>query len=170
MSCWSALVSMGIRIHHFRSRRIQIRGSYNKMVKFCSILRYFSFLHLSIGLHEGRPSYRRSLQPQKKTSGTSKLYISSIFEGQFLPTWTRIWIYPTNINGDPCDRIRIRSGSTPVVPHKIAFHPIPSTFHSFQHYYTRNAFFVAKNTTTFWVEVDNRWVRNQLMRMSCTLL
>jgi hypothetical protein len=36
-------------------------------------------ISLSLGLHKGCPSYRRSLQPQKRTSGTSKHAISSLF-------------------------------------------------------------------------------------------
>ncbi len=46
-------------------------------------------IFLSHGLHKGRPSYRRSLQPSKKrTSSTSKHEISSlspIFVGNFCP-------------------------------------------------------------------------------------
>ncbi len=40
----------------------------------------------SLGIQEGRPSYRRSLQPSKRTSSTSKHEIfkfSFTFEGQF---------------------------------------------------------------------------------------
>jgi hypothetical protein len=55
-------------------------------------------LGVYLGLYKGRLSYRRSLQPQKRTSSTSKLEISysfSTFDGHFCPPgsgsmWIRI--------------------------------------------------------------------------------
>ncbi len=58
-----------IRIHHFRLKTdpdpIQIQGFVGKnLIFFWSKIA----IYLSVGLHKGRPSYRRSLQPQKSTS------------------------------------------------------------------------------------------------------
>jgi hypothetical protein len=66
-------------------------------------------IYSSLGLYEGRPSYRRSLQPQNKTSSTSNKIVLHIFYfcGPFLPSWIRI--QPTKINADPLGSL---SGST----------------------------------------------------------
>ncbi len=51
--------------------------------------------YFSLGLHKGRLSYCRSLQPSKRTSSTSKLF--SIFVFRFCPSGSgsglRIWIH-----------------------------------------------------------------------------
>ncbi len=60
-------------------------------------------IYLSLGLHKGRPSYRRNLQSSKRTSSTSKpgnSVLFSIFVGHFCPpgsgsgsaVWMRIRI------------------------------------------------------------------------------
>jgi hypothetical protein len=73
--CGSALVSTWIRIQHFWSMRIRIQGFHDrKMFIFFSKIVIYSFL----SLQKGRPSYRRTSIPQKRTSGTSKLKISSL--------------------------------------------------------------------------------------------
>jgi hypothetical protein len=56
----------------------------------------------SLGLHKGRPSYRRSLYPLKGII-TSKIVIKFHVWVSFAPS---IRIQPTNMNADPC-----RSGS-----------------------------------------------------------
>ncbi len=76
-------------------------------------LKCFSFLgskiaiYLSLGLHIGRPSYRRSLQlPKREHPALEKMkfLIFFFFCRSFLRSWIRIRIHWT-------DRIRIRSGS-----------------------------------------------------------
>ena len=57
-------------------------------------------IYLSLGLHKGRPSYRRSLQPSKKNIQdfkTWKFCTFFYFCGQFFPSWSRI----RNLNADP---------------------------------------------------------------------
>ncbi len=51
-------------------------------------------IYLSPGLHKGSPSYRRSFQPSKGTSSTSKQEIFNFFYfcGSFLPSWIQIRI------------------------------------------------------------------------------
>ncbi len=52
-------------------------------------------IYLSLGVHNGLPSYRRSLSPPKRTSSTSKNEIYKPFFfvcGSFLPSWIRIQI------------------------------------------------------------------------------
>jgi hypothetical protein len=54
------------------------------------------FMHLSLGLHKGRPSYKRSLQLSKENVQHFKTWKFSIFFfcGSFLPSWIqiRLWI------------------------------------------------------------------------------
>ncbi len=55
-------------------------------------------MYLSLGLHKGRPSYRRSLPPSKKNIQHFKTWtflIFYLFFGSFLPSWIRI--QPTSI-------------------------------------------------------------------------
>ncbi len=52
-------------------------------------------IYLSLGLHKGRPSYRKSLQPSKKEHPAlqnMKILYFFYFCGTFLPSWIRIWI------------------------------------------------------------------------------
>jgi hypothetical protein len=59
-------------------------------------------IYLSLGLHKGRPSYRRSLQPSKKNIQhfkTWKFCTFFYFCGSFSPSWIRIRI--RNLNADP---------------------------------------------------------------------
>ncbi len=59
-------------------------------------------IYLSQGLHKGRPSYRRSLQPSKQNIQylkTWKFWTFFNFCGSFLPSWIRIRI--RNLNADP---------------------------------------------------------------------
>jgi hypothetical protein len=65
------------------------------------------YFYLSLGLRKGRPSYSRSLHPQKRTSSTSKHENSLLFLffcGSLLPSWIRIRIQQLKllrINPDP---------------------------------------------------------------------
>ncbi len=65
--CESALVSMQIRIQHFRSMWIRIQIQIQGFEKFTVEIVFFFIskitIYLSLGRHKGRPSYRRSLQP-----------------------------------------------------------------------------------------------------------
>ncbi len=81
--CGSAFISIRIRVwdRHFKSSG---SGSRDLMTKSCKILqlklinfliKIWNTLYLSLGLHEGCPHYRRRLQPQKRTSSTSKQYL-----------------------------------------------------------------------------------------------
>jgi hypothetical protein len=47
---------------------------------------------LSLGLHKGRPNYRRSLQPSKEITSIQKIKFVNcfLFSGSFLPSWIRI--------------------------------------------------------------------------------
>ncbi len=89
-----------IRIQHFKLNTdpdpdsIRIKGfDDQKLEKIYSRKKIFFLIskiaiYLSLGLHKGRPSYRRSLHPQKRTSSTSKHEISSLFPtfvGHFCP-------------------------------------------------------------------------------------
>jgi hypothetical protein len=68
-------------------------------IKNCSLL--------SPGFQKGRPSYRRSLQPSKRTYNTSKHEISSLFSifvGYFCPPGS-----VSNINADPDRNIVLHS-------------------------------------------------------------
>jgi len=63
---------------------------------------------LSLGLHKEHPAYRRSLQPQKRTYSTSKLY--------FLQLFLFLWVISAHLDPDPdpvdqnqCRSMRIRS-------------------------------------------------------------
>jgi hypothetical protein len=59
-------------------------------------------IYLSQGLHKGRPSYRRSLQPSKENIQhfkAWKFWTFFYFCGSFLPSWIRIRI--RNLNADP---------------------------------------------------------------------
>ncbi len=63
---------------------------------------------LSLGLHKGRPSYRRSLQPSKENIQywkTWKFWIFFSFCGSFLPSWIRIRIHNLNADPDPATQI-----------------------------------------------------------------
>ncbi len=58
----------------------------------------YNLTTVSLGLHKGRPSYRRSLQPSKENIQHFKTWnflIFFYFCGSFLPSWTRI------LNPDP---------------------------------------------------------------------
>jgi hypothetical protein len=87
-----------IRIQHYFLLRIRIPDPDPgfddlKLKKITAEIFFFFFwskttIYLSLGLHKGRPSYRRSLQPSKKTSSTSKhenSVLFSIFVGHFFP-------------------------------------------------------------------------------------
>jgi hypothetical protein len=69
--------------------------------------------NLSLGLHEGRPSYRISLQPSKKTSRTSKPHISSHFSISFCGS--RIISALLDPDPDVADQNQSGSGSTTLV-------------------------------------------------------
>ncbi len=73
-------------------------------------------ISFSLGLHEGRPGYRRSLHPSKANTSKHEIFLTFFyFCGSYLTFW--IWIQPTKTIGDPCGsqhwskavlRIRIR--------------------------------------------------------------
>jgi hypothetical protein len=66
-------------------------------------------IYLFLVLREGRPSYRRSLQPSKENIQHFKSWNLNffLFLWVFLPSWILIRIPPTKIYVDPCG-----SGST----------------------------------------------------------
>ncbi len=68
--CGSALVSVRtrIRIRHFLSMRIRVKiqGLMAKNWKKCIAIFCNFVIYLSLSLHKGHPSYRRSLHPSKK--------------------------------------------------------------------------------------------------------
>jgi hypothetical protein len=81
-------------------------------------------IYLFLVLQEGRPSYRRSLQPSKETIQyryfKTIYYVFFPFCGSFLPTWIRIRIPNADPDPDPADQHQYQycgSGSTtPFVP------------------------------------------------------
>ncbi len=63
-------------------------------------------IYLFLGIHKGRPSYRRSLQPSKENIQylkTWKFWTFFYFCGSFLPSWIRVRIQQLKLM-----RIRIR--------------------------------------------------------------
>ncbi len=77
--------------------------------------------YLSLGLHKGRPSYRRNHQPSKENIQHFKRWKFCpffYFLGSFLPSWIRILIRnlyadpdpAAQINADPCVYFIARSG------------------------------------------------------------
>ncbi len=83
--------------------RIRIQGFYDQKLKtFTGIQKLNIFwskiaIYLSLGLHKGRPSYRRSLQPSKEKIQHFKTWNFSLFffnfRGSFCsPSWIRIRI------------------------------------------------------------------------------
>jgi hypothetical protein len=120
--CGSALVSMRIwiRVRHFLCQCGSGSGSRSKVLmtknwkKFTAKIKFLlikNALYLSLGLHKGRPSYRRSLHPSKEISRTKKFELSSHLWGHFcppesgsgsvFPMWIRILIRPSKMNGEP---------------------------------------------------------------------
>ncbi len=94
-------------------------------------------IYLSLGLHKGRTSYRRSLQSSKENIQhfkTWKFFTFFYFCGSFLPSWIRIRIRNLNvdldpdpasqINADPCGSgsstllKRVRYGTSSTSKHK----------------------------------------------------
>ncbi len=97
LCCGSALISMGIRIEHFRPLRIriQIQGFDDYNWKRSIFLWETTEIYLYLGLHKGSPSYRRSLQPSKENIQHFKTWNFSTFfyyYGLFLPSWIHIRI------------------------------------------------------------------------------
>ncbi len=68
-------------------------------------LKFFEYIWLSLGLHKGRPSYRRSLEPSIKTFRTSKHEISELF--------VALWVIFSLLDPDPDSESR--SGSTDLI-------------------------------------------------------
>jgi hypothetical protein len=67
----------------------------------------FQYTYFSLCLHEGRPSYRESLQFSKEnTQHLKKLHFFSYFflKKSFSATWIRIWIRIVNANPDPANQ------------------------------------------------------------------
>ncbi len=111
-----------IRIQHFRPNadpdpdpiRIRIQSGsrvlMTKSWKKVTAEKKFNFflskttIYLSLGLHKGRPSYRRSLQLSKENIQhfkTCNFWIFFYFCGSFLPSWIRIQIRIPNTDPDP---------------------------------------------------------------------
>ncbi len=83
-------------------------------------------IYLSLGLHKGRPSYRRSLQPSKENIQhfkTWKLCIFFYFYGSFLPSWIRI----RNLNADPDPATQINADPDPKPCHLMSTQESTST-------------------------------------------
>jgi hypothetical protein len=66
-----------IRIQSFDEQKIK-KYTPEKKISLDQKIRY-NLGYLFLGLHKGFPSYRRSFQPQKRTSSTSKHEISKFF-------------------------------------------------------------------------------------------
>ncbi len=86
-------IRVEIRIQHFKWIRIrtQIQGFYDQKLKKIIQLKFFFVskiaIFLSLGLHKGHPSYRRSLQPSKRNNQHFKrwnLLTIFYFYGPFL--------------------------------------------------------------------------------------
>ncbi len=119
----SALVSMLIRIQQFRSMRIwfwfRILGfddqNFEKIYsKKISIFLSNIAIYLTLDLHKGRPSYRRSLQPARELPALQNM----IFWIFFLFSWAILAFLHPEPDADPADknqcgsiRTRIRSTS-----------------------------------------------------------
>jgi hypothetical protein len=65
---WIRIQWIRIRIQHFKWIRIRIQGFEEKKYNWNFVFFFWSkiAIYLSLGLHKGRPSYRRSLQPSKE--------------------------------------------------------------------------------------------------------
>ncbi len=92
--------------------RIRIRDFMTKNWKKLLLKKKINFfgskttIYLSLGLHKGRPSYRRSLQPSKENIQylkTWKFWTFFYFCESFLPSWIRIRIQQLKLM-----RIRMR--------------------------------------------------------------
>ncbi len=95
------LIRIRDRIKHFRLNTDPDPGFWwSKIKKFLSWTKLAFFgskttVYLSLGLHKGRPSYRRSLQPSKENIQYFKTWnflIIFLFLWTFLPSWIRIRI------------------------------------------------------------------------------
>ncbi len=131
---WSATVNrqnegFGSLIHFIRIRiqhswlntdpdldPIRIQGFYDQKFQKIYSWKYFfsskTTIYLSLGFHEGRPSYRRSLQPSKENIQRFKrwnLLTFFYFLRSFLLSWIQIRIQGSPLNPDP---IRIRINNT----------------------------------------------------------
>ncbi len=119
---------MRIRIQHFIKLRIRIPdpdpGFYDqKLIKKLLLKKKLNFfgskttIYLSLGLHKGRPSHRKSLQPSKENIQylkTWKFWTFFYFCGSFLPSWIRIRI--RNMNADPDSATQINADPDPPKP------------------------------------------------------
>ncbi len=93
---WIRIQWIRIKIQHFKVNpdpgygwpKLEKKNAENLLVK-----SYFDkkiVIYLSLGLHKGRPSYRRSLQPSKENIHHFKrwnLLAVSYFSGSFLSSW-----------------------------------------------------------------------------------
>ncbi len=115
--------SMRIRIQHFSSMRIriQIHGfddqNWKKIYSWKTVILFKSkiAIYLSLGLHKGRPSYRRSRRASKEN--TAKKFLNF-----FLFLW---------VNFDLLDLIRIQPTKS------MRIHADPDTKHSLQKVLTK---------------------------------
>jgi hypothetical protein len=88
------LKTVPIRIQHFRLNTVPIRIQSFDYQNFEKIYCWnFFYIYLTQGLHKGRPSYRRSLQPSNESISASRnknCQLFFYFCGSFLPSWIRI--------------------------------------------------------------------------------
>jgi hypothetical protein len=81
----------------------------------------FNFYHLeqkllfflSLGLHKGRPSYRRSLQPSKENIQYLKPWKFWTFKFYFCVSFLPSWIRIRNLNADPDPTTQINADPDP---------------------------------------------------------
>jgi hypothetical protein len=95
--------------------RIQIQGFDDQNLKHVHLRKIFIFflskiaIYLSLGLHKGRPSYRRSLHPLEREN-------LALQDLNFLHT---LWVFMALLDQDPADQYECRSGSTTLPESKI---------------------------------------------------
>ncbi len=96
---WIRIYLIWIRIQHFRLNTVSDPGFWwPKFIKFTGENKKIwskITIYLSLGLHKGRPSYRRTLQLSKENIQhfkTLNFLLFIFFWGPFLPFWIRIRI------------------------------------------------------------------------------
>ncbi len=66
-------------------------------------LRSKTTIYLSLGLHKGRPSYKRTLLKREHPAFQNMIFLKFFFVcGSFLPSWIRIQIPNTDPDPKPC--------------------------------------------------------------------
>jgi hypothetical protein len=84
--------------------RIRINGFDDQKLKLNFFVVEKLSIYLSLGFHEGLPSYMRSLHPSQVIREHPALQNLKFLHycGSFLPSWIRIRFQPTKMNVDPC--------------------------------------------------------------------